>query len=538
MKRVFLMGLGLLFFLSSSALPKTLILEGSLESRIKITQQVNFDVQRQLRTFRFRFALPRDFSNRFVSQRIQNLDIKIDPRPEEFKKEIDRFGNEWAVAGWKDLLRSVRIAITFEASTGSELRAENSVALFPLGNVSGEEKVFLSSTKMVQSDNPELLRLAQELTKDSRTEYEAVTRILNWVVDHVRYTYNPPQYDALYTLKTGKGNCQNFAHLSMALLRAVGIPARIVGGITLKEPWKIPIDEKNYLVQSMGQGGHAWIEVYFPDLGWLSYDPQQSKQFTSSRHIKQTHGLDSEDINDSWRASPYLPEYSDMIEAVFVSDKIDIRPQTSEPSPRSYILSNRLFVSSKFKELKPPEEKPVELPQGREFEFGNMEFPSLVDLYRAIGDKAVRILDKETAEYVTSNIVYAQAFSINEAITVKTISLAMRKFGGDGTVYLDLVNDEGGRPGFHGARSRPIFVDAIPKRPGYYWIDFRFYDNPVLRPGRYWIVLRHSGEVIMNWFYIPGNPYGDADDTRSTLKGYRWEDIQNFDFVFKIKATR
>jgi len=51
-------------------------------------------------------------------------------------------------------------------------------------------------------------------------------------------------------------------------------------------------------------------------------------------------------------------------------------------------------------------------------------------------------------------------------------------------------------------------------------------------------VLRHSGDVIMNWFYIPGNPYGDADDTRSTIKGFKWEDILNYDFVFKVKAKR
>jgi transglutaminase-like putative cysteine protease len=521
---------------------KTLILEGSLKSKIRVTQQMEFEIKAPLNKLSFRFALPRDFSNSFVSQKIQDLNINVDPKPYRLDRETDRFGNQWAIATWQELSVSPKVTITFEVSIGSELKAENSTAGFPLSNIPEPEKVFLKSSKEVQADNPEIVRLARTLTKDAVTEYEAVTRILNYVADHVKYTYNPPQYDALYTLKTGTGNCQNFAHFSMALLRAAGIPSRIVGGITLKEPWKIPLNEKDYLVQSMGQGGHAWIEIYFPDLGWLSYDPQQSRQFTSSRHIKQTHGLDSNDINDSWRASPYLPEYNELIDGRFLSDELRLAPPLgTEKAPRTYILSNRLISKMEPPESKKPEveEKPVPLlPEGKTFEFGNMVFPNLVELYQVSGDRAVKVLDKETAEYVTSRYVYAQAFMIDEDINIEKVSLAMRKFGGDGTVYIDLVNDEGGRPGLKGFRSLPIFIEDIPRRPGYYWLDFAFPEKVRLLKGRYWIVLRHSGEVIMNWFYIPGNPYGDADDTRSTLKGYRWEDIQNFDFVFKIRATR
>ncbi len=503
---------------------------------------MGFTVDKPLNKLSFRFALPAGFSNRFVSQRLYGINIKFTPEPSRVEEERDSFGNRFKVATWQALNEPVKVNIDFDVELNSELRATESTAPFPLKNLSQEEMVFLRPTKLVQSDSAEIKKLAMELSSKANTEYEAVNSILNYVVDHVRYTYNPPQYDALWTLRTGTGNCQNFAHLSMALLRAAGIPARIVGGITLKESWKVPVDEKSYLVQSMGQGGHAWIEIYFPDLGWLSYDPQQSKQFTSSRHIKQTHGLDSDDINDSWKASPYLPQYSELIEAKFISDNIELKPAGSpDRFPRAYLMSNRFIAKRVAPEVKPPVEERIEapaLPSGKTFEFGNMDFPNLVELYQVVGDRGVRILDKETAEYVTSRYVYAQAFTIPEAIEIEMISLAMRKFGGDGTVYIDLVMDEQGRPGMKGVRSAPLFIENITKRPGYYWVDFTFPEKIKLSKGRYWIVLRHSGEVIMNWFYIPGNPYGDADDTRSTLKGYRWEDIQNFDFVFKIKASR
>ncbi len=541
MKKIFLFSLVFILFLSYPLLipAKTIILEGDLNSKIRINQQMHFEIPQPLEKLSFRFALPKDFSNKFVSQRIHNLDIKIEPEPEKFEKQKDQYGNYWGLATWGNLTRSVKVSVSFEATVLSELRAETSNAEFPLRSVPEEEKIFLKATELVQSDSEEIINLAKRLTKDAKTEYAAVTRILNWIADNIKYTYNPPQFDALWTLKTGKGNCQNFAHIVIALLRASGIPARVVGGITLKEQWKIPLG-KNFLVQSMGQGGHAWIEIYFPDLGWLSYDPQQSKQFTSSRHIKQTHALHSDEVNDTWRAYPYLPPYRETVEAKFLSDRIHISPKDSEASPKSYLLSNRILTKKPPVEekLKPPVEEKPKPSVVREFEFGNMDFPNLVEIYQIIGDKGVKILDKETAEYVTSKYIYAQAFRIDDPLEIEKISLAMRTFGGDGTVYIDLVYDEEGKPGFKGFRSNPVFLENIQRKPGYYWVDFTFPEKIKINKGRYWIVLRHSGYVIMNWFYIPGNPYEDSDDTRSTLKGYRWEDILNYDFVFKVKARR
>ncbi|WP_353683664.1 transglutaminase-like domain-containing protein [Thermodesulfovibrio sp. 3907-1M] len=524
-------------FLCPSAFSKTLILEGSLQSRIKVTQQMRFDVPEPLETLSFKFALPKNFLNKFMSQKIQNLDIKIEPEPEKFETVTDRYENHWGIASWKNLTKSVKVIVTFEAFVGSELKAENSLAEFPLKSIPESERLFLKSTELVQSEHPEIIKLTQELTKDAQTEYEAVTRILNWVVDHIKYTYNPPQFDALWTLKTGKGNCQNFAHIAIALLRASGIPSRVVGGLTLKEQWKIPMG-KSFLVQSMGQGGHAWIEIYFPDLGWLSYDPQQSKQFTSTRHIKQTHALESDEVNDTWKAYPYLPAYTETINAQFLFDRINISPKASENYPKAYLLSNKMIVKREIVEKPPPPPPPPLLPKEKVFEFGNMDFPNLVELYQISGDRAMKILDRETAEYVTSKYIYAQAFRVDELVEIEKISLAMRKFGGDGTIYIDLVYDENSKPGLKGFRSNPVFLENIQKRPGYYWIDFTFPDKVIIEKGRYWIVLRHSGDVIINWFFIPGNPYGDADDTRSTLKGYSWEDILNYDFVFKVRAKR
>jgi hypothetical protein len=169
--------------------------------------------------------------------------------------------------------------------------------------------------------------------------------------------------------------------------------------------------------------------------------------------------------------------------------------------------------------------------------FGNMEFPNLVNGYSVQGNVGTRIFDKETSEYVTSQYIFAQAFNLKDGMALDKVSLAMRKFGGDGNVYVDLVRNVDGRPNIvDGIRSNMVSLEKISRKPGYYWVDFSFPHDAQsrLKPGKYWIVFRSSGEAIMNWFYIPGKPYSDGDDTRSTAKGFQWEDILNYDFVFKV----
>ncbi|MCX5816570.1 MAG: transglutaminase domain-containing protein [Proteobacteria bacterium] len=538
---------------------ETVIIEGRLDSKIKMSKQMKWDVDRPLSELTLRLPLPANYSNKAQSQSIQGLRIQYDPQPASVSEETDKFGNVYKRVVWRNINRDAQINMTYEALIKTLLPAMESRTSFPLTNIPKQENVYLTPTEYVQSNHPEIISLARELTKYAKTEYEAVTAILNFVVDTIKYSYNPPRYDAGYTLKVKSGNCTNIGHLSVALLRASGIPARIVGGISLNKQWTMPVSDYKTIVQKMGQGGHAWIEIYFPDLGWLSYDPQQSRQFTSSRHIKEMHGFDYMDITVLWTGTSYAPKYSNTMDAHFIDDEVNIKPKYTVNAPRSYIASSQLLA--KAGPPGPIEDKPVPVPplpppppvakpppfvkpplqKDRYIEFGNMEFPTLVDAYRIVGNRAVGIPDAETAEYATSQHIYAQAFKVTEPLKLKAVSLAMHKFGGDGTIYIDIVSDDNGKPALLGFRSPPVFLENISKKHGYYWVDFTFPDDGSMAPlkeGKYWIVLRRSGEAIMTWFYTPGKPYGGPDDTRSTLKGYLWKDILNYDFVFKVTGQK
>src|SRR4029450_10906293 len=64
-----------------------------------------------------------------------------------------------------------------------------------------------------------------------------------------------------------RGVCQDFAHLMIACLRSLGLPARYVSGYLLTEP---PPGQPRLMG---GGGSHAWVQAYVPEAGWIDFDP-------------------------------------------------------------------------------------------------------------------------------------------------------------------------------------------------------------------------------------------------------------------------
>jgi hypothetical protein len=94
-----------------------------------------------------------------------------------------------------------------------------------------------------------------------------------------------------YFLFDGKeGYCDYYASAMVVMLRAVGIPARMVVGYTPGQPVRGPEDMNNpdLLMQGAAvmeptryrveeRNGHAWPEVYFPTYGWIQFEPTASE---------------------------------------------------------------------------------------------------------------------------------------------------------------------------------------------------------------------------------------------------------------------
>lgn len=80
---------------------------------------------------------------------------------------------------------------------------------------------------------------------------------------------------ALQAMAQRKGVCQDFAHIMIACLRAMGVPARYVSGYLLTQPAPGTVKLKG------SDASHAWVAVYVPDLPagqrWCDLDPTNNR---------------------------------------------------------------------------------------------------------------------------------------------------------------------------------------------------------------------------------------------------------------------
>ncbi len=114
---------------------------------------------------------------------------------------------------------------------------------------------YLQPERKIESNDPDIIALAKEVTRESKSAWEATVAVADWVYKNIRYEITGA--GALETLKTKQGDCGPHTFLTIALCRAVGIPARMVGGFM-------------YAQGKFGQ--HYWVEVYLDKVGWIPVD--------------------------------------------------------------------------------------------------------------------------------------------------------------------------------------------------------------------------------------------------------------------------
>ncbi|MET0136322.1 MAG: transglutaminase family protein [Kibdelosporangium sp.] len=133
----------------------------------------------------------------------------------------------------------------------------------------------------------ELSTVARELRK-GRTPAEAVLEASHWVHDKLAYRPGTTgvHSSAVDAYRAGEGVCQDYAHVTLVLLRAMGIPARYVSGYLHTKP---DADTKEIV---RGES-HAWVEAWTG--GWWGYDPTNAIP-VGPRHIWVALGRDYADV--------------------------------------------------------------------------------------------------------------------------------------------------------------------------------------------------------------------------------------------------
>ncbi len=134
---------------------------------------------------------------------------------------------------------------------------------------------FLEAGPYIQSNDEEIIKLARDIVGDEEDSYEAAKKINAWVFDNIEKKFTADISNALQTLHSRQGDCGEHAALSLALMRAAGIPARPVAGLVYWPPGD-------------GFGYHAWTEAFVGD--WVMMDPSWDEDLINPSHIALTRG--------------------------------------------------------------------------------------------------------------------------------------------------------------------------------------------------------------------------------------------------------
>jgi len=143
-----------------------------------------------------------------------------------------------------------------------------------------------------------LCPVGKELAAYARESFVAGAEILEGALELTRRIHRDIRFDpAATTVSTPveevferrAGVCQDIAHLQIACLRSLGLPARYVSGYLRT----VPPPGQERLVGA--DASHAWVSLFVPGRGWVEYDATNDQQ-PGGDHIRVAYGRDYQDI--------------------------------------------------------------------------------------------------------------------------------------------------------------------------------------------------------------------------------------------------
>jgi len=195
-----------------------------------------------------------------------------------------------------------------------------------LSDALAEYTKLLNSTGVYREIYPDTAQGLRHLAIDAGIDISAdrvavADAIASLIMASGRYTLTPgtiPQDEdfALYFLQTSQeGYCIHFATAAVLMLRSLDIPARFVSGYVVT----VSQDEVGSSVVITDRNAHAWVEVYYEDVGWLYLEVTPA---SSSSVIPgpRPHSPESQPINTPVPPTPEVP------------NEVDIPQETPPPS--------------------------------------------------------------------------------------------------------------------------------------------------------------------------------------------------------------
>lgn len=171
-----------------------------------------------------------------------------------------------------------RLRASCVADTSDEMDVDFAAEMVPPQFLPEAVLPFVFPSRYCPSDV--LASLASEITGKASSGYGQAEAIRSWINKNIEYQYgtSTPATTAADTAKQRIGVCRDFAHLGIALCRALNIPSRMVAGYARE------LDEPDL---------HAWFEAYV-GARWYCFDATEEK--TTGHRIAIAYGRDATDV--------------------------------------------------------------------------------------------------------------------------------------------------------------------------------------------------------------------------------------------------
>ncbi|MFT6904681.1 MAG: transglutaminase-like putative cysteine protease [Oleiphilaceae bacterium] len=236
-----------------------------------------------------------------VRQKCLNSKITVSPKPIHTNKRIDYFGNQ----SYQFEIQTAHTDLIIRSESQIEIQETSTILNLELGMNYGDAlnyfkqaptfqvikaKEFILDSPMIKTNNA-IEAYARPSFSLTRPLNSCVTELTKRIFDDFNYT---PGYTTIATplsevLEHKRGVCQDFAHLQIACLRAMGIPAKYVSGYMETLP---PPGQKKLVG---ADATHAWVAYFSPEEGWIEYDPTNNLR-SGNQHIVTAEGRDYYDV--------------------------------------------------------------------------------------------------------------------------------------------------------------------------------------------------------------------------------------------------
>jgi transglutaminase-like putative cysteine protease len=236
-----------------------------------------------------------------ATQTCESSSLEVFPEPAVRKTHADFFGNRlcmFSIQEVHDRLEivarsrvSVRAARTPAPESSPDWESVAGLFRDPVSPDIVEPYQFIF-------DSPQV-RASRELADYALESFSKGAPLLAAAMDLTRRIHEDFKYDPKATtiatpleevLVNRRGVCQDFAHVSIACLRSLGLPARYVSGYLHTRP----VQGKERLVGA--DASHAWFALYCPGAGWKDFDPTNNLQ-PAEEHVTVAFGRDFGDVS-------------------------------------------------------------------------------------------------------------------------------------------------------------------------------------------------------------------------------------------------